>query len=150
RELKEKANQLARTLRKKGVGRESIVGIMADRSLDMVTGILAILKAGGAYLPLDPGYPKERIEYMLKDSAADVLLIQNHLIGNISFTGEILDISQSDAYDSDGSNLRPVNTSGDLAYVIYTSGTTGNPKGVMVEHRNLIHAHYTWKKHYEL
>lgn len=150
RELNEKANQLARTLRKKGVGRESIVGIMADRSLDMVTGILAILKAGGAYLPLDPGYPKERIEYMLKDSAADVLLIQNHLIGNISFTGEILDISQSDAYDSDGSNLRPVNTSGDLAYVIYTSGTTGNPKGVMVEHRNLIHAHYTWKKHYEL
>ncbi|MED2945319.1 amino acid adenylation domain-containing protein [Bacillus swezeyi] len=149
-ELNEKANQLARTLRKKGVQRESIVGIMADRSLDMVTGILAILKAGGAYLPIDPDYPKERIEYILMDSAADVLLIQRHLIGNMNFAGEIVQIDQADAYDPDGSNLDHLNSSGDLAYVIYTSGTTGNPKGVMVEHRNLIHAHYTWRKHYGL
>ncbi|KKB72066.1 MULTISPECIES: non-ribosomal peptide synthetase [Bacillus] len=149
-ELNEKANQLAKTLRKKGVRRESIVGMMAERSLDMVTGVLAILKAGGAYLPIDPEYPKERIEYMLKDSGADILLIQDHLIGSISFAGEIVNMSSPDAYASDRSNLEHINSSGDLAYVIYTSGTTGNPKGVMVEHGNLIHAHYNWRRHYEL
>ncbi|MCY8615722.1 bacitracin non-ribosomal peptide synthetase BacB [Bacillus haynesii] len=150
RELNEKANQLARTLRKKGVQRESVVGIMAERSLEMVTGILAVLKAGGAYMPIDPGLPKERIQYLIMDSGADLLLTQHHLIGSISFAGEIIQIDEADAYDTDGSNLEHLNTPGDLAYVIYTSGTTGNPKGVMVEHRNIIHAHYTWRKHYEL
>lgn len=123
---------------------------MAERSLEMLTGILAVLKAGGAYMPIDPGLPKERIQYLITDSGADLLLTQHQLIGSISFAGEIIQIDQADAYDTDGSNLEHLNSPGDLAYVIYTSGTTGNPKGVMVEHRNIIHAHYTWRKHYEL
>ncbi|MHA6534822.1 AMP-binding protein, partial [Paenibacillus sp. BAC0078] len=74
-ELNAKANQLAHELRLRGVGSEWIVGIMAERSVEMIVGILAILKAGGAYLPIDPAYPAERITYMLEDSGADLLLV---------------------------------------------------------------------------
>ncbi|WP_423212929.1 AMP-binding protein, partial [Paenibacillus solani] len=71
-ELNAKANQLAQALRSRGVGADRIVGIMAERSVEMIVGILAILKAGGAYLPIDPAYPAERIAYMLEDSGADL------------------------------------------------------------------------------
>ncbi|MBA4538661.1 amino acid adenylation domain-containing protein [Bacillus aquiflavi] len=149
-ELNEKANKLARILRAKGIKQNSIVGIMVDRSLDMIVGIIAILKAGGAYLPIDSEYPKERIEFMLKDSAVEIILTQLHLIDRISFHCEVIDVNNLDLNDIDGNNLNNVNSPGDLVYIIYTSGTTGNPKGVMVEHQNLINAHYSWRKHYKL
>ncbi|MEE4565992.1 AMP-binding protein, partial [Paenibacillus polymyxa] len=79
RKLNERANQLARKLRKEGIGRESIVGILSERSVDMLVGVLAVWKAGGAYVPLDADYPSERIRFMLEDSGARVLLTQTGL-----------------------------------------------------------------------
>ncbi|SFB47227.1 non-ribosomal peptide synthetase, partial [Clostridium frigidicarnis] len=138
RELNEKANSLARVLRDKGVKGDSIIGIMVERSLEMIIGIMGILKSGGAYLPIDPNYPKERIEYMLKDSKSKILLSKNVVIENIEFDGETIDLCNIDLYNKNSSNLEKINNSNDLAYVIYTSGTTDKPKGVMVEHNNVV------------
>ncbi len=150
RELNEKANKVARYLRKKGVKRESIVGIMMERSLDMIVGILAILKAGGGYLPIDSEYPLERIHYMLRDSKAQLLLTQEKLIEKIEFEGEIISIKEKEIEKEEATNLDNINRVEDLIYVIYTSGTTGKPKGVMVEHKNLLNIAYGWKKDYHL
>ncbi|MGG3806588.1 amino acid adenylation domain-containing protein [Metabacillus fastidiosus] len=149
-ELNEKANKLARTLREKGIKQGSIAGIMVDRSIEMVVGIIAILKAGGAYLPIDPDYPTERIKFMLKDSMADIILTQDHFIKRMNFHEEVVNIDELNMYHVNGSNLKNISSPSDLAYVIYTSGTTGTPKGVMVEHKNIINAHYAWREHYEL
>ena len=139
RELNCKANKLARSLREKGVERDSIVGIIADKSLEMIIGTLAIIKAGGAYLPIDSKYPEERIEFMLKDGNVKVLLGQDNLVNKLgNYNGEILRLEDIDSYNQDESNLLNINTNRDLCYVIYTSGTTGNPKGVMVEHKNVV------------
>ncbi|PEB43792.1 non-ribosomal peptide synthetase, partial [Bacillus thuringiensis] len=139
RELNERANRLARILRNKGVKPNSITGIMVERSLEMTVGILGILKAGGAYLPIDPSYPKERIEYMLKDSESKVLLFsKGNFKDSIEFQEGAIDISNEELFKGDSSNLEVVNSSRDLAYVIYTSGSTGKPKGVMIEHHSVI------------
>ncbi|KPV55184.1 hypothetical protein QJ48_34555, partial [Paenibacillus sp. A3] len=135
RELNERANRLARTLRAAGVGRDEPVAIMAERSVEMVVGVLAILKAGGAYVPVDPDYPEERIRYLLDDSGAKLLLAQRPDLVRVDFAGTVVDLSDDGAYHDDASNLGLVSGPGDLAYMIYTSGTTGKPKGVMVEHR---------------
>jgi len=140
-ELNERANQLARLLRSKGTGRDDIVGLMVERSVEMIVGLLGVLKAGGAYLPLDPVYPEERIKYMLEDSRAPVLLSQRKLeekIQRMNFKGDVIDIFDESIYSGDGSNLDCVNDPGDLIYVIYTSGSTGKPKGVMLEHGNVV------------
>ncbi|MED1538480.1 amino acid adenylation domain-containing protein, partial [Bacillus pseudomycoides] len=136
-ELNERANQLARTLKAEGVRAEQLVAIMAERSLEMIIGILGILKSGGAYVPIDPEYPEERIQYMLKDSKAQLLLLQHHLQDRIPFEGKLVNLNDEASYHKDGSNLKSIVASNQLAYVIYTSGTTGKPKGVMVEHHGL-------------
>ncbi|WP_143088770.1 non-ribosomal peptide synthetase, partial [Paenibacillus algorifonticola] len=123
RELNERANRLARTLRNQGVGADQLVGIMAERSPSMVIGILAILKAGGAYVPIDPEYPEERIRYMLDDSGAGVLLLQAHLRDKATFAGVCLLLDDEQTYAADSASLVSVNQPNDLAYVIYTSGT---------------------------
>nr|WP_250636801.1 non-ribosomal peptide synthase/polyketide synthase [Paenibacillus sp. IHB B 3084] len=138
RELNERANRLARTLCSQGVMKDRLVGLMTERSVDMIVGIFGILKAGGAYVPIDPTYPEERIRYMLDDSGADLLLTQNHLVEKVAFDGKVLVLDGEQAvYHEDGSNLEPLSGPNDLAYVIYTSGTTGQPKGVMLEHHGL-------------
>ncbi|EHS57413.1 non-ribosomal peptide synthetase, partial [Paenibacillus sp. Aloe-11] len=138
RELNERANRLARTLRSQGVTKDRLVGLMTERSVDMIVGIFGILKAGGAYVPIDPTYPEERIRYMLDDSGAELLLTQSHLVDKAAFDGNVLALDgEQDVYHEDGSNLEPLSGPNDLAYVIYTSGTTGQPKGVMLEHRGL-------------
>lgn len=136
-ELNKRSNQLARTLRNKGTGKNCIVGIMAKRSLEMIIGLLAIIKAGGSYLPIDPDYPESRITYMLDDSKTRVLITQKDLYNKIHFDGELVDINNEDYYDKDSSNLQIINIPTDLVYVIYTSGSTGRPKGVMIEHKAL-------------
>lgn len=136
RELNEQANQLARNLRSKGIDREQIVGIMINRSPELIISILAVLKAGGAYLPIDPDYPAGRIQYMLDDSQAKLLLVQPGLQVPADYQGNVLVISSS-LMRGDASNLPVINKPCDLAYMIYTSGSTGNPKGVMIEHSNL-------------
>ncbi len=138
RELNIQANRLARVLRDKGITRDSIVGIMMERSMEVVIGILGVLKAGGAYLPLDPVYPPERIKYMLEDSQTQILLTRNLVPGVIEFQGEIIDLGTEILDHQEGINLTNINTPGDLAYLIYTSGSTGQPKGVMVEHRGIL------------
>ncbi|MDN4080838.1 non-ribosomal peptide synthase/polyketide synthase [Paenibacillus polymyxa] len=137
-ELNERANGLARTLRERGLQPDGLVGIMADRSLEMVVGILAILKAGGAYVPVDPEYPEDRIRFMLEDSGAKLLLTQAHLGTRISFTGDIVNLDEAASYKEDVSNLEPTAGPNHLAYVIYTSGTTGKPKGTLIEHKNVV------------
>ncbi|WP_157244100.1 non-ribosomal peptide synthetase, partial [Paenibacillus elgii] len=138
RELNERANRLARTLRAAGVERDEPVAILAERSVEMVVGVLAILKAGGAYVPVDPDYPEERIRYLLDDSGAKLLLAQRREFMFGDFAGMIVDLNDERVYSEDASNLEPMSGPEDLAYVIYTSGTTGKPKGVMVEHRNVV------------
>ncbi|MEH7664993.1 AMP-binding protein, partial [Bacillus velezensis] len=110
---------------KMGVKKESIVGIVADKSLEMVLGILGVLKAGGAFLPIDPGYPSERIKYMIEDSGSDILLVQNSQADNIPFDGKVIDLTDSSLYSGDRHNLPLMSSAEHLAYVIYTSGTTG-------------------------
>jgi amino acid adenylation domain-containing protein len=138
RELNAKANSLARVLRENGVKPDTIVAIMAERSLEMMIGILGILKAGGAYLPIDPEYPGERVRFMLEDSKTDILLTQAHLQSRIDFRKAVIDLGNRDIYREFDANLEVINQSKDLAYVIYTSGSTGKPKGVMIEHRGVV------------
>ncbi|MCS4479887.1 amino acid adenylation domain-containing protein, partial [Clostridium botulinum] len=137
KELNEKSNQLARVLRDKGVKADTIVAIMLDRSIEMVISIMGILKAGGAYLPIDPGLPEERIKYIMTNSKSRILLSEQRLIKGLDVECEFIDLNNRDLFDGEKSNIDKVNNSSNLAYVIYTSGTTGNPKGVMIEHRNL-------------
>ncbi|PCN46334.1 hypothetical protein B9C88_02170 [Brevibacillus laterosporus] len=145
RELNERANQLARTLRAEGISSNQLVGILVERSLDMLVGLLGILKAGGAYVPIDPGYPEDRIRYMLEDAGVTFVVVHSHLQDQISFDGyqgKCIVIEEEASYQEDASNLVPGSSPLDLAYVIYTSGSTGKPKGVMITHQavvNLIH-----------
>ncbi len=134
--LNEKANRLARVLRRNGVGPDVVVGLLVDRSFEMIVAILGVLKAGGAYMPMDPDYPADRITYMLENSGAALLVTKRSLMPEVSVASIALDDETS--YDENASNLDPVNTPADLAYIIYTSGSTGLPKGVMIEHRNLV------------
>ncbi|WP_338552863.1 non-ribosomal peptide synthase/polyketide synthase [Paenibacillus sp. KS-LC4] len=149
RELNERANRLARTLRSQGVGADQLVGIMAERSPSMVIGILAILKAGGAYVPIDPEYPEERIRYMLDDSGVGVLLLQAHLRDKATFAGVCLLLDDEQTYAADSTSLASVNEPNDLAYVIYTSGTTGKPKGTLIEHKNVVRLLFNSKNQFD-
>jgi amino acid adenylation domain-containing protein len=138
KELNDKANQLARYLRKLGVGPEVLVGICLERSLEMVVGLLGILKAGGAYVPLDPNYPKERLTFMLEDSQAPVLLTQRWIESRLPShhaTRVYLDADWPTIAQERAENGASSTTAGNLAYVIYTSGSTGKPKGVMITHQ---------------
>jgi len=141
REVNKKANRLARELRAKGVKQDTMVGIIVGRSLEMVVGILGILKSGGAYLPIDPDYPQERIEYILDDCNAELVLLQSQLSKNefFKFSTEniLLNVASMNSGKDKDRNIENINKSNDLAYVMHTSGSTGRPKGVMVEHRNV-------------
>lgn len=149
-ELNRKSNQLAALLRTKGIKPGDIVGIMVERSIDMIIAIMAVIKAGGAYLPLDPEYPEGRIKYMLTDSNVHILLTQKNIAEDFTFEGEMIDLRDETVFRGEGMNLSPVNSSNDLVYVIYTSGTTGKPKGVMVEHKNLVNMAFAWRHDYGL
>ncbi|MFZ5352311.1 MAG: amino acid adenylation domain-containing protein [Bacillota bacterium] len=137
-ELNSKSNRLARTLRNNGVNADTIVGIMVNRSLEMIIALLAVLKSGGAYLPIDPDYPYGRIEHMLSDSKAKLLLTMKGLSKGIDFTGQIIELDDETSYSAEESNLEIINTSKNLAYLIYTSGSTGKPKAVMIEHKAVV------------
>lgn len=138
RELNIRTNQVAHLLRGMEVTRDEILGIMAERSIDMVIGILGVLKAGGAYMPIDPDYPLERIKYMLENSNARILLTHQQLTDKLDFDGQIIDLGDQSTYKGNGENLKNINTPNDLAYIMYTSGSTGKPKGVMLEHKGVV------------
>jgi amino acid adenylation domain-containing protein/FkbH-like protein len=136
--LNERANMLARRLRVLGTSADTLIGIVTERSSELILGILAILKAGGAYVPIDVTYPEERIRYLLEDSKTAIVLTCSDFSGVIPSKKHVLMLDDDTLYSEKSTNLRPVNTPDDLAYVIYTSGSTGQPKGVMVEHRSVV------------
>jgi amino acid adenylation domain-containing protein/non-ribosomal peptide synthase protein (TIGR01720 family) len=140
RRLVGSARRLARRLRELGVGPDAVVGLCAERSPEMVVAMLAILEAGGAWLPLDPALPAERLAFMLDDSGARVLLLQEPLHARVPAEGRLVvpldarwDAGEAAEEEPCGAAVSP----GNLAYVIYTSGSTGRPKGVMVPHRGV-------------
>ncbi|PEF73903.1 non-ribosomal peptide synthetase, partial [Bacillus pseudomycoides] len=137
-QLNTKANGLARTLRKKGIKPETMVGIMMEPSIEMGIGLLAILKAGGAYVPIDPHYPEGRIQHIIQDSQVNIIITQTHIKNCVEFTGEWLDVLDEKNYDIHSENLIFEQETDSLAYVIYTSGTTGNPKGTLIEHKSIV------------
>ncbi|UCH96821.1 MAG: AMP-binding protein, partial [Candidatus Aminicenantes bacterium] len=157
RELNRQSHQLAHLLREKGAGPDTVVGLMVERSLEMIVGILAILKSGSAYLPMDPRYPEERVKYILKDSDAKTLVIDTGLPGKLKELSivncQLLIVNEKplnrrrlnnppkeansiNNYQLTINNLQLKQAN--LAYIIYTSGSTGQPKGVMLEHRSLV------------
>lgn len=137
--LNEKANILANYLVSTGIKVGDVVGIMVNRSLEMIIGLLAILKSGAAYLPIDPDYPLNRITYMLENSNANYILVNKNTINSLPDNLNKINISlDSDIYLSNlVGNLNINILSSSLMYLIYTSGSTGNPKGVMLTHKNL-------------
>jgi aspartate racemase len=141
KELNRRANQLAYHLRKHGVGPDALVGICMERSLEMVVGLLGILKAGGAYVPLDAVYPKERLEFMVKDTGIAVLLTQRRMIPVIPagiLKTLCLDTEWETVVGETDQNVPACSTADSLAYVMYTSGSTGTPKGVEVLQRGVV------------
>ncbi|MGR6130328.1 amino acid adenylation domain-containing protein, partial [Paenibacillus sp. SER-28] len=138
RELNERANSLARMLQAQGVGPDKLVGLMVQRSLEMIVGLLAVLKAGGAYVPIDPEFPSSRIEYMLEDSKAEVLLTSRDLAEEHHYIANTMFLEDAALYQGESGNLEAFARPEHLAYVIYTSGSTGNPKGVMLQHRSVL------------
>ena len=147
-DLISRANQVADSLTPLGVGEDVIVGLFADRTPEMVVGLLGILIAGGAYLPIDPEYPPDRVRFMLQDASVKIVLTQSWLASRLEeFEGKVILLDERDIAHEypDLPNMagltstppRPAH-SRSLAYVIYTSGSTGRPKGVMVEHRGVV------------
>ncbi|UCH98247.1 MAG: amino acid adenylation domain-containing protein, partial [Candidatus Aminicenantes bacterium] len=159
--LNRKSDQLAKVLRKKGVKPGNIVGILPERSVEMIVGILAILKAGGAYLPIDPEYPEERIKYMLADSNAKVLVTTSTLAkegekaridmweGKKIFL-EDFSVSSVAKKQPAIPNPQPTTSTTRLAYVIYTSGSTGKPKGVLIQHISVVNLAFSQRSYFDI
>ncbi len=149
-QLNQRANQLAHYLQGRGVGPEQRVGLCLERSLEMVIALLAILKAGAAYVPLDPGYPQQRLVFLLQDAQISLLLTQQYLLPRLPHPLTLpllcLDTDWSLIRSQRRDNLLIPLSPDHLAYVIYTSGSTGQPKGVMVAHRGVCNC-LLWMQH---
>src|SRR5215218_795265 len=139
-ELNRRANQLAHYLRRLGVGPETQVGILLERSVQMIVGLLGVLKAGCAYVPLDPRYPAERLAFMIADAELKVLITQAGWPERLDHThvNEVVEIEKENWVGEGTENPAVGVQSGNLAYVIYTSGSTGRPKGVAIEHHSAV------------
>ena len=140
-ELNRRANRLAHHLQRLGVGADVLVGVMMERSIEMVVGLLGVLKAGAAYVPLDPEYPQQRLAFMMADADMPVLLTQHHLLDSLPQERPSVIIALDDRMEElageDVDNPPPLATAENLAYCIYTSGSTGQPKGAMNTHRGI-------------
>jgi surfactin family lipopeptide synthetase A len=137
-DLNLRSNRLARCLQSKGIGVESLVGIILDRSPEFIIALLAVLKAGAAYLPLDPDYPAERLSFMMGDAQPTALITTANYASRFTLDSErLVIVEQTDTREYDESNLNTNVEPANLAYVIYTSGSTGQPKGTLLEHKGL-------------
>ncbi len=146
KELDQRSNQLARYLIKKGIQTEDLVGICIERSLEMIVGLLGILKAGATYVPIDPSYPEDRIEYILKDSAVAFVVTSEQSSGSLlataTFEQILLDKEWQVIAKEPTTKQRVKHLPHHTAYVIYTSGSTGKPKGVLLTHQNVVRLFY--------
>lgn len=152
-DLDSTSNRLAAYLKKRGIGPEVPVAICLKRSADLMISMLAVLKAGGACIPLDPAYPSERLEYMLQDTRAAVLLTQDDLLpAQARNSREVIEFPQAwDAINHESPDPRESGvTPKNLAHIIYTSGSTGKPRGVMLTHEGLVNHHVAAQKLYDL
>ena len=136
-QLHQCSNRLARQLRQEGIGHHEIVGLMVERSIEMMVGILAVLKIGGVYFPIDPGFPRQRRDYILTDSGANVVL-SDHSSGSLNRVFRVEQLAE----ERDGFFQPGQPDSSSPAYVLYTSGSTGRPKGVVVTHRSVLNILY--------
>ncbi|WP_339251668.1 amino acid adenylation domain-containing protein [Sporosarcina sp. FSL W8-0480] len=144
-ELNKMANQIAFTLRKNGIKSNDLVAIVGNKGIEIIAGILGVLKSGAAYIPIDSKYPKTRIEYMLEDSNPKLVLCTEEL----GYTSrKQINLNDDTVYteEIDTVDIKPES----LAYIIYTSGTTGQPKGVMIEHHNVVNLSKHHRNHYEI
>ncbi|WP_377272874.1 amino acid adenylation domain-containing protein [Peterkaempfera sp. SMS 1(5)a] len=156
-ELDARANQVAHRLLAEGVGTGSLVGVLAERSLELVVGLLGTMKTGAAYVPLDPEYPAERLEFMLSDAAAPVVLTQSRLIDDAGedapATGDatVLRLDRAELWDGQPTTAPEAAGGPETpAYMIYTSGSTGRPKGVPNSHRGIVNRLDWMQKQYRL
>jgi amino acid adenylation domain-containing protein/thioester reductase-like protein len=150
RELDQKSSQLANVLLEKGVKEGIFVPVWLDRSLEWLVAILGILKTGAAYVPIDPSYPVKRVEYILADTSAEILITDTHRGNSLTeeVNAEIFHLDNTESLSDLSAELPDITISQDsLAYTIYTSGSTGNPKGVMVSHHSIQHL-VTWHNQY--
>ena len=147
KELNYKANCLGNTLRKKGIGTEDLVILIAGRSSEMIEAIYGILKSGAAYVPVDPDVPEDRIKFIVEDCSAKAVVTFGV---NLDFdvNAEVLRYEDVAFNDELGENPEKITTSDNIAYIIYTSGTTGKPKGVMIEHKSLANLICVYEKEY--
>ena len=138
-ELNERANRLARCLRDCGIGLESPVAVVMDRSIDFIVTLLAVLKAGGAFVPINKSHPPARVAYMLENSGAAVIVTQRSLADKLPpFEGTRLVVEDLDTASYPGHNLDVPVTAENLLCILYTSGSTGKPKGVLLEHGPIL------------
>ena len=138
-ELNRRADALAGRLRDLGVGADVLVGLLVERSLETLVGILGILKAGGAYLPLDTALPRARLDFVLRDAGASIVVTQSSLSHELPEHLESIVCLDEFDWTSAYPDLGDVTvTPAHLAYVIYTSGSTGRPNGVCIEHRQIV------------
>ncbi|MCU7520951.1 MAG: amino acid adenylation domain-containing protein [Ignavibacteria bacterium] len=147
-----RSERLASLLMRNQIGREDIVAIVSERSVDMIVSIMAVLRSGGAFLPIDPSYPVDRISYMIEDSDVKLILTQKHLLDKIPVTSKkvILMDSEEELYSSGGNHTEVKIHPENLAYVIYTSGSTGKPKGTMLSHKGVVNLSYVQKESFSL
>lgn len=141
-DLNQHANQLAHFLTAKGLQPDMAVGLCVERSPEMLIGILGILKAGAAYVPIDPDYPAERVDYILKDAGISLLLTSKALAEHFAEDNvEVIALDDATTFMDQSTTAPEITIEADrLAYMIYTSGSTGKPKGVRISHRNLAHS----------
>jgi amino acid adenylation domain-containing protein len=140
-ELNERASQLARELRLKGVRPDTLVGLLVRHPLELAVGLMGILKSGAAYLPVDADYPERLLAYMIKDSGLQVLVTEEAVCAGLPgglMPLALVALDSGELADHDTGNPDRVNEDSHLAYGIYTSGTTGFPRGVLIEHRGLV------------
>ena len=150
-ELNAWSNRLAHHLRACGVGAESRVGILLERSVETAVALLAILKAGGGYVAFDPSYPAERLRYMLEDSGVTLLLTQQNVLPTDFHVRSIFIDAERDAIATrDTQNVQSGANGSNIVYLVYTSGSTGRPKGIVIEHRSLVNAAYGFINNHRL